>query len=657
MTAAGQRSRQSGEGRARGWALAALLSLVGAGITWSCGNPPLERPPPPIDITNNELEIEGTVCPTPPSDAVFPVKILFLVDVSGSLVVTDPADVRGAAVTQVIQKYQGLPGIEFDVITFSSAIVNVTNGFTSTPNIGAISAALGQADNLTDDQGALAATYEALTEDMLKSTPAERARSRYIVIMFTDGVPDPLCSADTTPCGPTMSCMPHTHCVPTTDLTSSGSQQEQYACNPDYLVCTVPKKDWASAFNPPVDPSLYPGLLAGANYNTTPQLLSAVTEMMALQKQYHVGSIELDTNLLFPLAALSNPLAVPFDLDRPAAEALLMAMASAGNGTFQEFTSNTDINFLNINFSSIQVKNDVVVTYASNQNAIETGDSVAVDTDADGLTDDQERSLGTCAALSKTCKTPSDSDGDGYGDFIEVQYETSGFDPLDPTKPTVKCVSPGVDTDGDGLMDCEETFLKTDPQSPDTDGDLTLDNTELRTGLNPLDPTDAVGDINKDGILNQNEVQIGLSPTAQISTEERPFAFTYAISSMSAADAASSCYDFGIQHLRLMDTGPTAAGPEGVNRIYYDIVQTGEDSPTNLALVRRACATVLFANHVAKVPLSGVVNFVDSDFVDLASFDPKKNCKDLTEGVVIGGDGGLPVVGGDGGRPRDAQGP
>ena len=54
------------------------------------------------------------MCPLPPSDAVFPVKILFLVDVSGSLVVTDPADVRGSAVTQVIQKYQGLPpGVEF----------------------------------------------------------------------------------------------------------------------------------------------------------------------------------------------------------------------------------------------------------------------------------------------------------------------------------------------------------------------------------------------------------------------------------------------------------------------------------------------------------------------------------------------------------------
>ncbi len=647
MIAAERASRQTKQGGTGRWAWAALLPLITAGIVASCGNPPLVRPPPPVDVTNNELELEGTVCPTPPSDAVFPVKILFLVDTSGSLVVTDPADVRGTAISQVIKKYQGLPGLEFDVITFSSAIVNVTNGFTSTPDLGAISAAVGQADNLTDDQGALAAAYNALTQDMLKSTPAERARSRYIVIMFTDGTPDPLCSADTTPCG-SMSCMPHSHCVPTTVLNASSQQQEQYACDPDYLVCTVPKKNWATAFNPPVDPSLYPDLLAGANYNTTPQLVTAVTEMMALQKQYHVGSIELDTNLLFPVAALSNPLAVPFDLDLPAAQALLQAMAAAGNGTYQVFTSNTDINFLNINFSSIQVNNDVVITYATNTNAIETGSGISTDTDADGLSDDQENGLGTCAALgTTTCKKPWDSDGDGYGDFIEVQYEESGFDPLDPTKPTVKCVNPGVDTDGDGLMDCEEVFLKTDPLSPDTDGDLTLDNTEVRTGLNPLDPTDAMGDINKDGILNQHEVQLGLTPVAQVSTQERQYALTYAFDSSTTDAAAASCYQFAIQHLRLMDTGPSAAGPGGVNHIYYDLVQTGEDSPTNLALVRRACATVLFENHIAKVPLSGVVSFVDSDFVDLASFDPAKNCKDLTEGVVLGADGGY---------VRDAQG-
>jgi hypothetical protein len=614
-----------------------LAALVAAAMAFvSCANPPLEKVVPPPPSIDNELEIEGQVCPSAPADAVFPVKILFLVDVSGSMIVTDPADVRVSAVSQVIQKYQGLPGVEFAVISFSSAIVNLTNGFTNSPDLGTITQALSQADNLTDDQGALGAVYETLTQDMLAGTAADRARSKYIIILFTDGVPDPLCSADTTTCGP-MSCTPGQHCDPTTVLNASGQEQESYSCDPDYAICTVPKENWGTAFNPPLDPSLYPQLQAGANYNTTPQILASVDEIMALQKQYHVGSIELDTNFLFPVDALSNPLAVPFDLDRPAGEALLEAMAAEGNGSFQEFTDDTQINFLNINFASIQIQNDVVVTFASNQSAIETGSALVADTDADGLSDAEETSLKTCVATSAKCPNPQDSDGDGYTDFIEVLYETSGFDPLDPKKPATACASPGVDGDGDGLMDCEEAFLKTDPTNADTDGDFLSDLIEVRNGMNPLDPTDAHGDINRDGILNLDEIQIGLSPSQQISPIERPFAFTYQLTPPPPPSTATGCYAFDVQHLRLASTGATALLPQGVNRIYYDVFETAEDSPTNLATVRRACADVLYIDGVAKLPLTGAVSFVDSDFVDLEAFDPKKNCKDLTAGF----DGGV----------------
>ena len=312
---------------------------------------------------------------------------------------------------------------------------------------------------------------------MLKSTPAERARSRYIVILFTDGTPDPLCSADTTPCGP-MSCMPHSHCVPTTILNASSKQQEQYSCDPDYLVCTVPKKNWASAFNPPVDPSLYPGLLAGANYNTTPQL--------AHRRDRDDGAAEAVSRRLdssstptcsSPLAALSNPLAVPFDLDRPAAEALLQAMAAAGNGTFQEFTSNTDINFLNINFSSIQVNNDVVVTYAVEpRTRSRPGTRISTDTDADGLSDDQESSLGTCAALARRpARRRGTPTATATATSSRCSTRTSGFDPLDPTKPHRQVRQSGG-RHGRRWSDGLRGGVPQDRSlSPDTDGDLTLD--------------------------------------------------------------------------------------------------------------------------------------------------------------------------------------
>jgi hypothetical protein len=664
------------------------LAMVGAGQ--GCANPPLQRIPEGIPPLNDELELEGTVC-TQPDNEPFPVKILFLVDVSGSMVVTDPQNVRSTAVTDVIEKYQGLSNVYFAVETFSSAIVDITQGmgpggssFTNTPPIAEIGTLLKQSDNLTDDQGVLGDAYGLLTQDMVVSGAAERARTRYIINLFTDGTPDPVCSADTVACGPgctsgsqcptgqclngECACLPHTHCNPTTVLNASGAMTESDSCEPDFLICTVPKMMWQSYFNPPLNPMLYPNLEAGSNYNTFGQIMASVTDIMNLQSLYHVGSIQLNTEFLFPIAALSNPLAVPFDLDRPAAEGLLTAMASAGNGTFTEFTDASQINFLNIDYAAIQVQHSLVQSFASVQTAQQIGNAYVLDTDMDGLTDAEENSLGTCAtlggpaAMNNQCVTPWDTDQDGYSDLIEVLYQTSGFDPLDPNKPATKCLTPGVDSDGDGLMDCEEAFLGTDPTSPDTDGDFVDDLLEIRNQMNPLDPTDAFGDINKDTILNRAEIQDGLSPTEQVSSNEREFSLVTSLTPAAvSADAAAnglSCYDFDVQHLRLLTTPQqpppsTMMGPmggmspmvqvlEGMNYVYYDVYDAPTDLPTTFATVRRACVKVLYRNGTQKLPLSGVVNFADSDFVPLDTFNRAMNCKDLTKGLAVGdaGSGG-----------------
>ena len=47
----------------------------------------------------------------------------------------------------------------------------------------------------------------------------------------------------------------------------------------------------------------------------------------------------------------------------------------------------------------------------------------------------------------------------------------------------------GVDTDGDGLSDCDEVnTFHTDPSNRDTDGGGTWDGTEVSRGTNPIDP-------------------------------------------------------------------------------------------------------------------------------------------------------------------------
>ena len=95
----------------------------------------------------------------------------------------------------------------------------------------------------------------------------------------------------------------------------------------------------------------------------------------------------------------------------------------------------------------------------------------AVDTDGDGLSDEEELRIGTDP------KNP-DTDGDGLTDGEEVKvYKT---DPLNP------------DTDYDGLTDGDEVYkYKTDPLKRDTDNGGVADGHEvIEDNTNPLDPSD-----------------------------------------------------------------------------------------------------------------------------------------------------------------------
>lgn len=123
-----------------------------------------------------------------------------------------------------------------------------------------------------------------------------------------------------------------------------------------------------------------------------------------------------------------------------------------------------------------------------------------------------------------------DSDGDGLPDDKEALY---GFDPknarsndacLDSlmTEPSFKsrCESlyvsklcdPRLDSDGDGLNECEELTIGTDPYDFDTDGDGIPDSIEVLYGMNPLSD-DSKADSNGDGLTNLMNLGKGLNPS------------------------------------------------------------------------------------------------------------------------------------------------
>lgn len=97
----------------------------------------------------------------------------------------------------------------------------------------------------------------------------------------------------------------------------------------------------------------------------------------------------------------------------------------------------------------------------------------AADTDADGLTDNEE--------ITRYFTNPqnADTDGDGFPDGIEI---ANGFSPHAGNRKKLL----EVDSDNDGLSDSLEIILGTNLTKGDTDDDGIDDKKEVFTGFNPL---------------------------------------------------------------------------------------------------------------------------------------------------------------------------
>jgi hypothetical protein len=540
---------------------AALLAAAGAAA--ACSNSSLVDvpipPPPPLD---DQVSIHGSFCTEDPYELSFPVRVLFIVDTSQSMNVTDPFPPVGMtgmvtlpqriiAVRAVIDRFINDPGVEYMIIGFNASATALTtcydpvtgasigDCFTSDrcellgPLSGDPSCAtgpppfpirsgavidLGTTGGTTNFVGALVLARQKLFADMMNSAVNELLRAKYVVVFVTDGLPD------------------------TSDINS----------NADYCL------QFGSC-----------------------DIYDAVQDIVNLDMQFELGDIRFHTVYL----SGNTP-----DFAQGPPSVLLNEMANIGRGTYRDFGNGETINFLDIDFTSIRRRFAVKSLIASNINVRSVENDfglteLSVDSDGDGLTDVTERLFGTDPVLP-------DSDGDGFDDQLEHTLRFSGPDATDPADGQCFAGVDDYDGDGDGMLDCEERFLGTNPVTIDSDADGVMDWLEVTNGTDPA-TDDALGDLDGDGSLNTDEIRVHLNPTIDDVANVSDFAYRYYLNE-TGIEESTTCYDFSIDNIRLLTTEAVPGDVRGWNRVYLYIDQVPFDDFSDYGTFRMACVMARF---------------------------------------------------------------
>ena len=285
--------------------------------------------------------------------------------------------------------------------------------------------------------------------------------------------------------------------------------------------------------------------------------------------------------------------------------ALLSRIAVAGSGSVTVLTGSAPYTLSGTDLRPLTVRYVHKQLLVWNRNAKPTANGLEPDSDGDGLTDREEKLLGTDP-------TNPDTDGDGISDGVEARLSTLGYDPL---KPNVipGCDDPTLDTDGDGLTDCEEKLLGSDPSLADTDADGMPDLVELWAGTNFLRRDDAL-DYDGDGTTNLQEVLQHSDPWTSDLTLQSDRGYRYRLTPSTGSNG-QDCLDIHVANVGVVETldGPGRGGP-GLNQIYIWFVMAPEGKPSAPGEVRLAVVPVRLYKGV-RTPAEGTITLQDSDFV------------------------------------------
>ena len=491
----------------------------------------------------DKVAFQGQACvPLAVGDA-FPVKVLFVVP-GGDGVSSQESGAISLALNTVLDRFNNQTSVTFALAVYHSLGEPLQSSFTDPTTI--VDTALPPYQSYNESgpwslRNGLQLAQSLLTDDMLSNCKGNVARTRYLVV-FVAAQPDVSCD------------------------------------NPAW---NIGISDTCAA-------------LASAPCEVC-EVQAQAAAIRALQDTLGAGQVTVQPILIRDDTTTPPPPAVV------TLEAQLAAVALAGDTTLLESNYAFFTNSLSgLDYGSFQQNLVVKRVLAWNRSTIARAGVQLIDSDGDGLGDDEEKAIGTMP-------DNPDSDADGISDGIEVRM---GMNPL--VVDTISGCSPYQDNDGDRLNDCEERVLGTDSCVGDSDGDGLPDLVEALDLTNPIQPED-LQDTDGDGTLNVDEILDHTDARSADLQYQSERGYDYQLASPTTDDTGRVCYQLRAGNISVVQTlqrqdpdDPLEVIAQGSNDLYLYFQVGRPNVPDGIGVSSLTTQRVVFTPPGTKGPSDAV---------------------------------------------------
>jgi hypothetical protein len=510
------------------------------------------------------LPVVGHFCSEDPTNLLSPVKVLFIVDTSSSMQTVDPLAKRRDAVQQVVDRYSSVEAISFAIMTFPGA------------------AAGGETGAQICSYESVECTTTILPGHSAFTTDPEVLRRAIDATGEADG-PSPFRS---------------TLHLAGQLLTEDIALDPEQATRTHYEVIML-----ADGVPCPAESS--------------DAILAEVQTIAELSAR---GTARPTLHTVFLDGAVSDTCGNSFT-----ASEILDDIAAACGGRFISIQDADSIDLLRVVETDLRRPFELRFVVAENRNArlrdVPGALIIEPDSDGDGLSDREEEMLGTSPMAR-------DTDADGCSDKLELADDTmdpwvAGF-AVQPSHCYCREAMRTQDSDGDGLLDCEEIYIGTDKRRFDSDGDMLPDGLEFRAGSNPSTPTIGLYDQDEDGRPDQDEIRVHLRTDVNEDSLATPedesyaqlFSYQYTVELESEPVDGVSCYQIRIDNISLAYAkGITSRGKNslGENNIELTFVQLPAAGPVDDVIIRHVVLRQHLLDKRRLLPARSSIEFLPAD--------------------------------------------